>query len=83
MTKGIGQPMPTEVLIAEQGDTIYDIAEFAGISVEEVIQLNSLRPPYRLRTGQEVLVPIKQSKPKRQVKPQTKQTGSGARPGAK
>ncbi len=59
MTKGIGQPMPTEVLIAEQGDTIYDIAEFAGISIQEIVRLNNLRPPYRLRTGQEVLVPIK------------------------
>jgi len=50
----------TEVLVAEKGDTIYDIAEFAGISIQEIVQLNGLRSPYRLRVGQEVLVPIKQ-----------------------
>ncbi|MFA5270355.1 MAG: LysM peptidoglycan-binding domain-containing protein [Patescibacteria group bacterium] len=71
MTKG-GIPMvATETLIAEQGDTIYDIAKFAGIGIEEIVKLNQLRPPYRLRAGQEVVVPIKQKAtvvPKRKAK---------------
>lgn len=61
----------TEALIAEKGDTIYDIAEFSGVSIEKVAQLNNLRPPYRLRAGQEVLVPIKRqalSKPQSAAK---------------
>ncbi|MBN2585274.1 LysM peptidoglycan-binding domain-containing protein [Patescibacteria group bacterium] len=61
MTKGVGQPMvvATEILIAEKGDTIYDISEFSGVSIEEIAQLNRLRPPYRIRAGQEIVVPLK------------------------
>jgi LysM repeat protein len=50
-----------EVLIADRGDTIDDVAKFAGVSAEEIIRLNHFRPPYRLRAGQEVLVPKRRS----------------------
>ena len=55
-----------EILIAEKGDTITDVAEFAGIGLDELISLNNLRPPYRLRNGQELIVPKK--KPRKKAK---------------
>jgi len=76
MTKGVvTAPMvATESVITERGDTIKDVAEFAGVSMEEIIRLNDLRPPYRLRAGQEMLVPLKRkaaTKPKRATKKPT------------
>jgi LysM repeat protein len=91
MTKGVSLPVvqqatktptvATEALIAERGDTLYDIAKFAGISVEEIVQLNGLRPPYRLKAGQEIVVPIKKPphraarRPKRTTRQDSKTTG--------
>jgi len=46
-----------EILIVEPGDTITDVADFAGVSLQTVIDMNNLRPPYRLRTGRELVVP--------------------------
>jgi len=75
VTKKEGMPtVATETLVAEKGDTIYDIAEFAGIDISEIVRLNQLRPPYRLRAGQEVIVPIKHkvaATPKRKSKTST------------
>ena len=51
-----------EILVAEKGDTITDVAEFAGISLDKLIDLNNLKPPYRLRVGQELIVPKEVSK---------------------
>jgi len=44
-------------LIVDRGDTIQDVADFIGVSVDKIITINNLRPPYRLRAGQELLAP--------------------------
>ncbi|MFH0905698.1 MAG: LysM peptidoglycan-binding domain-containing protein [bacterium] len=53
-----------EILIVERGDTIDDIADFAGVSVQLIAKYNHLKPPYRLRAGQELCIP----RPRRTVK---------------
>jgi len=55
-------------VIVERGDTIEDIAQFAGTTLETIIKLNRLRPPYRLRAGQELLIPRKRAKSPRRNK---------------
>lgn len=57
-----------ELVVVERGDTIEDVADFAHTSIEMVIRLNRLRPPYRLRVGQELLVPKPKPKSKRRKK---------------
>ena len=49
--------LAAEVVIVDRGDTIEDVAQYAHISIETIIRLNHLRPPYRLRAGQELLIP--------------------------
>ncbi len=44
-------------LVADKGDTIGDVADFAGISVRELAKHNSLKPPYILKAGQELRIP--------------------------
>lgn len=51
--------LDAEIVVVERGDTIEDVAEFADTTIETIIKLNRLRPPYRLRTGQELLIPKK------------------------
>ncbi len=46
-------------VIVERGDTIQDVAKFAGTSIETIAELNNLRLPYRLRTGCELFIPKK------------------------
>jgi len=48
-----------EPVIAEAGDTVKTVAEFAGVSEREIIKLNYLKWPYKLQAGQEMIVPIK------------------------
>ena len=40
-----------------RGDTLYGIAQKAGIPVREIIDLNALRPPYKLVEGQRLRLP--------------------------
>jgi len=47
-----------ESVIVESGDTVRNIAEFANTTVKEIIELNHLRWPYRLKADQELLIPI-------------------------
>lgn len=49
--------IPDEILVADQGDTLDDIADFAGVSAQLIAKYNHLKPPYRLRAGQELLIP--------------------------
>ena len=44
-------------VIAASGDTVYDIARRHRVSVRAVIEANNLRPPYRLRAGQRLVLP--------------------------
>lgn len=46
-----------EPVIFEKGDKLKDVADFAGITVREVIVLNHLIWPYKVRVGRELLVP--------------------------
>ncbi len=55
----------TELVLIEKGDTIGDVAKFAKTSIETIIKLNYLKPPYRLQAGQELLIPKKNKPPRR------------------
>ena len=46
-----------EPVIFEKGDTLKDVADFANITVREVVMLNCLVWPYKVRVGRELLVP--------------------------
>lgn len=46
-----------EPVIAEAGDTVKHVAEFAGVTSKEIIRINQLKWPYRLRAGQELFIP--------------------------
>jgi len=60
MTKGaVGMTRgDLEPVIIEAGDTVKAVAEFAEVSVKEIIKLNRLKWPYKLRAGQELFIPI-------------------------
>lgn len=57
-----------ESVIVESGDTVRNIAEFADTTVKEIIEINHLRWPYKLKTDQELLIPvvITETRPKKQ-----------------
>lgn len=59
----------TEPVIIDKGDTIKDVADFAGVSVSEIIILNRLHWPYKLRTGRELVIPVirKEASPKKSL----------------
>ncbi|MFH1088293.1 MAG: LysM peptidoglycan-binding domain-containing protein [Patescibacteria group bacterium] len=48
-----------EPVIIEAGDTIKDVAEFAGVTPKEIIRINRLHWPYKLKADRELLIPIK------------------------
>ena len=47
-----------EPVIIEVGDTVKTVAEFAGVTPQEIIALNKLNWPYKLRAGQELFIPV-------------------------
>jgi LysM repeat protein len=47
----------TERYVVQPGDTLVHLAARRGTSVETIIRLNSLREPYLLFVGQEIIVP--------------------------
>ncbi len=55
------QPAPAEqtkrTVTARSGDTLYAIARRHGVPVRALIDANGLKPPYRLRVGQELVLP--------------------------
>jgi LysM repeat protein len=65
-------PVDTEALVVEDGDTIEDVAAFAGVSILTIAKINGLKAPFELKEGQELFVPkasktiavAKPSKPK-------------------
>jgi len=62
-----------------KGDTLYGISKSSGVSVESLIQLNQLKKPYMLQTGQTVfLQPLKASasSTSQKSKTSTKRTSS-------
>ena len=61
MTKGaVGMTNSgLEAVIIEAGDKVKDVADFAGVIPKEIIRINQLRWPYRLRSGQELFIPVK------------------------
>ena len=52
-----GSESGLEPVIMEEGDTVKTVAEFAGVSPKEIIKLNRLKWPYKLRAGQELFIP--------------------------
>jgi LysM repeat protein len=67
---GADQPVPTEIstgvedepapgstYIVAAGDTLWDIAEEHGTTVDEIARLNDLDPEGILTLGQEILLP--------------------------
>jgi len=54
-------------VIVEKGDTLKDVANFAGVSVAVIKRHNpQLKSPYKLKAGQKLVVPAEKSKGKRQ-----------------
>lgn len=43
--------------VVKDGDTVESVAAALGITVEAIVRLNRLRPPYRLHAGQLLRVP--------------------------
>ncbi len=60
-TGAVTRPAPAEeakrTVTARSGDTVYAIARRHGVSVRALIDANRLGPPYRLRVGQELVLP--------------------------
>lgn len=56
-------------VIAEAGDALEDIAKFAGVSVATIKRHNpQLKPPYKLKAGQELRIPPSKKSPSRSKK---------------
>ncbi len=60
-TESVTRPAPAEeakrTVTARSGDTVYAIARRHGVAVRALIDANRLGPPYRLRVGQELVMP--------------------------
>ena len=60
-TGAVTRPAPAEeakrTVTARSGDTVYAIARRHGVPVRALIDANRLGPPYRLRVGQELVLP--------------------------
>lgn len=55
-TEGPTDPPPF-VHVVERGESLSEIAETYQVAVEDVIELNDIRNPNRIRVGQELLIP--------------------------
>lgn len=42
----------------QAGDTVWDIADYFGISVQELVDANQLVEPDRLQPGQQLIIPV-------------------------
>ncbi len=51
-------PIKLESVIIDKGDTVKSVAIFAKTDVGEVIEINHLRWPYRLKEDRELLIPV-------------------------
>jgi len=60
--KPIADRAKYDVVVIDAGDTIKDVADFAGTTVSVIVKINNLRAPYRLRAGQELLIPKKRAR---------------------
>ncbi len=48
---------PPESVLVREGDTVYALSNLYQVSVRGIIEANDLKPPYRLVTGQRLLLP--------------------------
>ncbi len=48
-----------EIAVVDKGDTLKDVAEYFKVTATDIAQFNNLKPPYRLRPGQELKIPKK------------------------
>ncbi len=53
----LGQPPETTIYIVQPGDTLYDIAETFGITVENLAAANGIDRPELISVGQRLLIP--------------------------
>ncbi len=49
----------TKVHVVRKGEQVADVADQYGVREVDIIALNQLRPPYTLKPGQELQVPVK------------------------
>ncbi|MBQ7839891.1 MAG: LysM peptidoglycan-binding domain-containing protein [Lachnospiraceae bacterium] len=49
-----------EIYVVKSGDTVDLIAAYYDVSVDELVRINQLTPPYRLAIGQALLIPSKE-----------------------
>ena len=57
------KPKAYFIAVVEKGDTLASIARYFKVSRQAIIDLNKLKSPYRLRSGQEIKIP--ETKPRR------------------
>ena len=48
----------TGTIVVARGDTVYDLARRYGVSMRALIEANGLRPPYWLKIGQRITLPL-------------------------
>lgn len=48
---------PEDGVLIQKGDTLYSLSKRYQVPISEVIQTNSLRPPYTIKVGQRLVIP--------------------------
>lgn len=61
-----------EIAVVDPGDTLKDVAAFFKVTPQSIVELNRLKPPYKLRPGQELKIPQKAKKIVVEQSPKTK-----------
>ncbi|MFC7331953.1 peptidoglycan DD-metalloendopeptidase family protein [Rhodocista pekingensis] len=51
---------PTGTIFVSKGETVYDVARRYGVPLRDLIEANRLEPPYALRAGQPLVLPVPQ-----------------------
>ncbi|WP_083759417.1 LysM peptidoglycan-binding domain-containing M23 family metallopeptidase [Rhodospirillum centenum] len=51
---------PTGTIFVSKGETVYDVARRYGVPLRDLIEANRLEPPYTLRAGQPLVLPVPQ-----------------------
>ena len=54
---GPGPEGPAGTYTVQAGDTLYDIAQRFGVSVEEIMEANEITDPTALSVGQKLVIP--------------------------
>lgn len=57
-----------EIIIIDKGDTKKDVEKFTGMPWSEIATYNKLKPNFRLRANQELKIPLRQTKKRKNKK---------------